>query len=237
MTAPDHALKAVRGRIKSACREAGRDPASVRLLAVSKTRDSDEIRALHALGQTAFGENYVPELVAKYDGLEAPPEPLGLEWHFVGALQGNKTRAVAERAAWVHTIDRERIARRLSEQRPADMPPLQVCLQVNISEEPQKAGVTPEACAALAACVAELPRLQLRGLMTLPAAEEDRQRQREPFARLRALRDTLNERGHTLDTLSMGMSGDLEAAILEGATLIRIGTALFGPRPGHKESK
>ncbi|WP_018880880.1 YggS family pyridoxal phosphate-dependent enzyme [Thioalkalivibrio sp. ALE30] len=231
MTTPDHALSAVRTRIEAACREAGRDPDTVRLLAVSKTRDADEIRALHVCGQSAFGENYVPELVDKYDALEAPPAPLGLEWHFIGALQGNKTRAVAERAAWVHTVDRERIARRLSDQRPAGLPPLQICLQVNISEEPQKAGVAPAEAATLADAVRDLPGLELRGLMAIPAAEDDPRRQREPFARLRALRDTLNSRGHTLDTLSMGMSGDLEAAILEGATLVRVGTALFGPRP------
>ncbi|WP_018881722.1 MULTISPECIES: YggS family pyridoxal phosphate-dependent enzyme [unclassified Thioalkalivibrio] len=231
MTTPDHALSTVRARIEAACREAGRDPDTVRLLAVSKTRDADEIRALHACGQSAFGENYVPELVDKYDALEAPPAPLGLEWHFIGALQGNKTRAVAERAAWVHTVDRERIARRLSDQRPAGLPPLQVCLQVNISEEPQKAGVAPAEAATLADAVRDLPGLELRGLMAIPAAEDDPRRQREPFARLSALRDTLNSRGHTLDTLSMGMSGDLEAAILEGATLVRVGTALFGPRP------
>ncbi|WP_024327628.1 YggS family pyridoxal phosphate-dependent enzyme [Thioalkalivibrio sp. AKL19] len=237
MTTPDHALGTVRARIEAACREAGRDPDSVRLLAVSKTRGADEIRALHARGQDAFGENYVPELVDKHDALEAPPAPLGLEWHFIGALQGNKTRAVAERAAWVHTVDRERIARRLSDQRPAGLPPLQVCLQVNISEEPQKAGVAPAETATLADAVRDLPGLDLRGLMAIPAAEEDPGRQREPFARLRALRDTLNTRGHTLDTLSMGMSGDLEAAILEGATLVRVGTALFGPRqPPSKES-
>ncbi|AKJ96165.1 alanine racemase [Thioalkalivibrio versutus] len=237
MTAPDHALSTVRARIQAACREAGRDPDSVRLLAVSKTRGADEIRALHALGQAAFGENYASELVEKHDSLEAPPTPLGLEWHFIGALQGNKTRAVAERAAWVHTIDRERIARRLSDQRPEGMPPLQVCLQVNISEEPQKAGVAPGEAAALAAAVQDLPGLALRGLMALPAAVDDLPLQREPSARLRALRDTLNAEGHSLDTLSMGMSGDLEAAILEGATIVRIGTALFGPRQSQsKES-
>ncbi|WP_038052173.1 YggS family pyridoxal phosphate-dependent enzyme [Thioalkalivibrio sp. ALJ1] len=236
MTAPDHALNTVRARIEAACREAGRNPDSVRLLAVSKTRDVREIRALHACGQIAFGENYVPELVAKHDTLEAPPAPLGIEWHFIGSLQSNKTRAVAERAAWVHTVDRERIARRLSDQRPEGMPPLQVCLQINISEEPQKAGIAPREAEALAAIVAELPGLELRGLMAIPATEVDRQRQREPFARLRELRDTLNARGQSLDTLSMGMSGDLEAAILEGATLVRIGTALFGPRPTQKES-
>ncbi|ADC72905.1 alanine racemase domain protein [Thioalkalivibrio sp. K90mix] len=230
MSAPDHAFRAVRERIVHACEQAGRDPGSVRLLAVSKTRTADDIRALHALGQTAFGENYVQELIDKFDALETGPNPLGLEWHYIGALQSNKTRPVAERAHWVHTIDRERIARRLSEQRPEHLPPLQVCLQINVSGESQKAGVPPEAAAALADTVANLPGLTLRGLMTLPAAESNRERQRRPFARLRQLKDELNARGHGLDTLSMGMSGDLEAAILEGASLVRIGTALFGPR-------
>ncbi|WP_017925112.1 YggS family pyridoxal phosphate-dependent enzyme [Thioalkalivibrio sp. HL-Eb18] len=230
MNAPDHAFRAVRERIVRACEQAGRDPGSVRLLAVSKTRTADDIRALHALGQTAFGENYVQELVDKFDTLEAGADPLGLEWHYIGALQSNKTRPVAERAHWVHTIDRERIARRLSQQRPEHLPPLQVCLQINVSGESQKAGAPPEAAAALADTVANLPGLTLRGLMTLPAAESDHDRQRQPFARLRELKDDLNARGHKLDTLSMGMSADLEAAILEGATLVRIGTALFGPR-------
>ncbi|WP_018863607.1 YggS family pyridoxal phosphate-dependent enzyme [Thioalkalivibrio sp. ARh3] len=230
MSAPDHAFRAVRERIVRACEQAGRDPCSVRLLAVSKTRTADEIRALHTLGQTAFGENYVQELIDKFDALETGPNPLRLEWHYIGALQSNKTRPVAERAHWVHTIDRERIARRLSQQRPEHRPPLQVCLQINVSGESQKAGVPPEAAAALADTVANLPGLTLRGLMTLPAAESDHERQRQPFARLRQLKDELNARGHDLDTLSMGMSGDLEAAILEGATLVRIGTALFGPR-------
>jgi len=230
MTAPDDVLSTVRQRIATACEQAGRAPDSVRLLAVSKTRGADEIRALHARGQTAFGENYVQELVDKFDTLEAAPQPLGLEWHFIGPLQSNKTRPVAERAAWVHSVDRERIARRLSDQRPAGLPPLEVCLQVNVSGEPQKAGVAPEHAAALADAIAALPRLRLRGLMTLPPAEDDRERQRRPFAALRELRDELNRAGHQLDTLSMGMSGDLEAAILEGATIVRIGTALFGPR-------
>ncbi|WP_019623986.1 YggS family pyridoxal phosphate-dependent enzyme [Thioalkalivibrio thiocyanoxidans] len=230
MSAPDHAFRAVRERIVHACEQAGRNPGSVHLLAVSKTRTADEIRALHALGQTAFGENYVQELIDKFDALETGATPLGLEWHYIGALQSNKTRPVAERAHWVHTIDRERIARRLSQQRPEHLPPLQVCLQINVSGERQKAGVPPEAAAALADTVANLPGLTLRGLMTLPAAESNRERQRQPFARLRQLKDELNAQGHDLDTLSMGMSGDLEAAILEGATLVRIGTALFGPR-------
>lgn len=231
MNAPDHAFRAVRERIVRACEQAGRDPASVRLLAVSKTRTAEEICALHALGQMAFGENYVQEFTDKFDTLETGPNPLRLEWHYIGALQSNKTRLVAERAHWVHTIDRERIARRLSEQRPEHLPPLQVCLQINVSGEDQKAGIPPEAAAALADTVATLPGLTLRGLMTLPAAETDAERQRVPFAGLRHLKDELNAQGHDLDTLSMGMSGDLEAAILEGATLVRIGTALFGPRP------
>ncbi len=228
---PDSALNQVRQRIRIACENAGRDPASVRLLAVSKTRSDREIRTLHARGQTAFGENYVQEFVDKHDALEAAPDPLGIEWHFIGALQGNKTRAVAERAAWVHTIDRERIARRLSEQRPSGSPPLQVCLQVNVGGETQKSGVDPREVFALAGAVTALPGLELRGLMTLPPAETDPERQRKPFAALRELQQALIREGHALDTLSMGMSGDLEAAILEGATLVRIGTALFGPRP------
>ena len=231
MTTPEAALDRVHARITQACHRAGRPRDSVRLLAVSKTRDVAEIRALHRLGQTAFGENYVQELIDKHDALEAPPEPAGIEWHFIGPLQSNKTRAVAERAAWVHTLEREKIARRLSEQRPEHLGPLQVCIQVNVSGEPQKAGVEPDALAALADAIAALPHLHLRGLMTLPAAETDPERQRIPFARLRELRDDLCRRGHELDTLSMGMSGDLEAAILEGATLVRIGTDLFGPRP------
>lgn len=232
---PDSALNQVRQRIRIACENAGRDPMSVRLLAVSKTRSDHEIRALQACGQTAFGENYVQEFVDKYALLEASPDPLGIEWHFIGALQGNKTRAVAERAAWVHTVDRERIARRLAQQRPSHMPPLQVCLQVNIAGEAQKAGVDPHDVFELAAAVATLPGLELRGLMTLPPPETDPERQRAPFARLRELRQALNRRGLALDTLSMGMSGDLEAAILEGATLVRVGTALFGPRQQKPE--
>lgn len=231
MNTPDIALDRVHARITQACERAGRDPAGVRLLAVSKTRNAEEIRALHRLGQTAFGENYVQELSDKYDTLEAPPEPAGIEWHFIGPLQSNKTRAVAERAAWVHTLEREKIARRLSEQRPDHLGPLEVCIQVNVSDEPQKAGVAPDQLPELAEAIAALPRLRLRGLMTLPAAESDPELQRIPFARLRELQDDLCRRGHELDTLSMGMSGDLEAAVLEGATLVRIGTDLFGPRP------
>ncbi|AHE99549.1 YggS family pyridoxal phosphate-dependent enzyme [Thioalkalivibrio paradoxus] len=220
----------VHRRIDKTCRQAGRDPSSVRLIAVSKTRTVPEITALHALGQQRFGENYVQEFVAKWEALALPALEPPLEWHFIGALQRNKTRAVAERADWVHGIDRLNIAQRLSKQRPDSHPPLQVCLQVNLSGEPGKAGVAEADLEPLAAAVAELPGLRLRGLMTLPAPSTDPAEQRRPFRRLRELHDRLNTRGHRLDTLSMGMSGDLEAAILEGATLVRVGTALFGPR-------
>ncbi|TVP87477.1 MAG: YggS family pyridoxal phosphate-dependent enzyme [Thioalkalivibrio sp.] len=218
----------VERRIAAACRQAGRERDEVRLLAVSKTRSTAEIRALHALGQRLFGENYVQEFVAKHDALtDLDPPP---EWHFIGALQTNKTRAVAERAAWVHGVDRLKIAERLSRQRPDAMAPLQVCLQVDLSGEPGKAGVPPQEAGALAAAVARLPNLALRGLMAIPAPAQDPAGQRRPLARLRELRDSLNAQGRDLDTLSMGMSDDLEAAILEGSTLVRIGTALFGPR-------
>ncbi|MCA1788661.1 MAG: YggS family pyridoxal phosphate-dependent enzyme [Thioalkalivibrio sp.] len=229
MTQLEHSWASVKRRIDAACRQAGRDRNSVRLIAVSKTRSAQEIRRLHALGQRLFGENYVQEFIAKHDALamllEPPPE-----WHFIGALQGNKTRAVAERAQWVHSIDRLKIAERLSAQRPDGLPPLQVCLQVDLSREPGKSGVPPGGLRALADATAQLPHLVLRGLMTLPAPSDDQEQRRHPFARLRELRDTLNADGHQLDALSMGMSDDLEAAIFEGATLVRVGTALFGPR-------
>jgi len=229
MTQLEHSWASVERRIDAACRQAGRDRDSVGLIAVSKTRSEQEIRALHALGQRLFGENYVQEFVAKHDALAVLLEPPP-EWHFIGAMQGNKTRAVAERAHWVHSVDRLKIAERLSAQRPAGLPPLQVCLQVDLSREPGKSGVRETELQALADATAQLPRLVLRGLMTLPAPSDDPEHQRRPFARLRELRDTLNAGGHRLDTLSMGMSDDLEAAVLEGATLIRVGTALFGPR-------
>ncbi|TVP80981.1 YggS family pyridoxal phosphate-dependent enzyme [Thioalkalivibrio sp.] len=229
MTQLEHSRASVERRIDAACRQAGRDRDSVRLIAVSKTRSEQEIRALHALGQRLFGENYVQEFVAKHDALAVLLEPPP-EWHFIGAMQGNKTRAVAERAHWVHSVDRLKIAERLSAQRPAGLPPLQVCLQVDLSRESGKSGVRETELQALADATAQLPRLVLRGLMTLPAPSDDPEHQRRPFARLRELRDTLNAGGHRLDTLSMGMSDDLEAAVLEGATLIRVGTALFGPR-------
>ena len=213
-------------RLRAAEHQYGREPGGVRLLAVSKRHPPSAIRAAHAAGQQAFGENYLQEAGEKQERLG----DLDIEWHFVGGLQSNKTREVAERFHWVHTIDRTKIARRLSEHRPPGLPPLSVCLQINISEEPQKAGCPPEEAEALAAAVAELPRLRLRGLMAIPAPAEGVAEQRRPFARLRELQERLQRLGHDLDTLSMGMSGDLEAAIAEGSTLVRIGTAVFGPR-------
>ncbi len=222
-------LARVRARIAAASHEAGRDPAEVALVAVSKTRGAEEIAALHHLGQRAFGESYLQEALAKLDALA----DLDLEWHFIGPLQANKTRRVAERFAWVHSVDRLKLAQRLSAQRPHSLPPLNVCLQVNISQEASKAGVAPGAATALATEIAALPRLRLRGLMAIPAPAAEAESARQPFRALRAMADALRAGGLALDTLSMGMSDDLEAAILEGATLVRVGTALFGPRPEH----
>lgn len=219
-------LQIVRGRIGRAERRYGRPPGSVRLLPVSKTQPAPVLREAFQAGLRAFGESYLQEAVAKMDELG----DLDLEWHFIGPLQSNKTRRVAERFAWVHSVDREKIARRLSEQRPADLPPLQVCLQVNIDREPTKSGCDPSMVEALVRYVSGLPRVRLRGLMAIPADTADFRRQRESFARLRRLLEELRMQGFPLDTLSMGMSGDLEAAIAEGATIVRVGTALFGPR-------
>lgn len=219
-------LEQVRERIRQAEREFGRPADSVRLLAVSKTRAADEIRVCAAAGQVAFGENYLQEALEKIEELR----DLALEWHFIGRLQGNKTRPVAENFAWVHGIERLKHAERLSQQRPDRLPPLQVCLQVKIDPEDSKGGLDPTETAELISAVGELPRLQLRGLMTLPAPSAAGERQRRPFRLLRELRDRLASPELPLDTLSMGMSGDLEAAIAEGATLVRVGTALFGPR-------
>lgn len=219
-------LQAVRSRIAAAARQCGRAPASVGLLAVSKTQTADRVREAHAAGQLAFGENYVQEGVDKIHELAAPM----LEWHFIGPLQSNKTRAVAETFAWVHSIDRFKVAERLSQQRPQHLPPLQLCLQVNVSGEDTKSGVAADEVMALARQIATLPRLQLRGLMAIPAPAVDLEAQRLPFRRLRELFDELRHAGLKIDTLSMGMSTDMEAAIAEGATLVRIGTAIFGER-------
>ncbi len=218
-------LQQVRTRITTAARAAGRDPATIRLLAVSKKQPLAKLEAALAAGQHAFGESYLQEALPKIAALGDAPE-----WHFIGPLQSNKTRPVAEHFDWVQSVDRLRIAERLSAQRPADRPPLDICLQVNVSGEARKAGVAPDELPALAAAVRELPGLRLRGLMTIPARSTDFEQQRVPFRQLRELFGQLLQAGFELDTLSMGMSNDLEAAIAEGATLVRIGTAIFGPR-------
>jgi hypothetical protein len=220
-------LVAVQTRIAAATAAAGRPPGAVRLLAVSKTRPAADVRALFAAGQRAFGENYVQEAEAKMAELA----DLGIEWHHIGRIQGNKTRAIAERFQWAHGITDEQQARRLSRQRPAELRPLDVCIQVNVSNEATKAGVAIPTLEPLARAVAALPNLRLRGLMAIPEPCADPVAQRLPFRALRELSDRLRDAGLELDTLSMGMSDDLEAAILEGATLVRVGTALFGPRP------
>lgn len=233
-------LQAVRDRITTACAAAGRDPASVRLLAVSKTFGPDAVMAAIAGGQTAFGENYVQEGVEKIlavrDSLAsgvAGPLSSPAEWHHIGPLQSNKTRLVAAHFDWVQSVDRLKIAQRLNEQRPAHLPPLQVCLQVNIDGGPTKAGVRPEEAQALAAEVARLPRLQLRGLMSIPEPAPDFIAACAIHQRARALFDQINKAGvlpQAMDTLSLGMTADLEAAIHAGSTMVRVGTAIFGGR-------
>lgn len=219
-------LQAVHARIAAACLAAGRDPAGVTLLAVSKTFGPEAVRAAHAAGQTAFGENYIQEAVDKMTALADLP----LQWHCIGPIQSNKTRLVAEHFTWAQTVDRLKIAQRLSEQRPAHLPPLQVCLQVNVDAGATKSGVAPADLPALAQAVAALPRLQLRGLMFIPDPKPDFERMQAVFLQARALYEALRAAGLPLDTLSMGMSADLEAAIHAGSTLVRVGTAIFGGR-------
>jgi pyridoxal phosphate enzyme (YggS family) len=219
--------QAVRRRIADAAGRVGRDPATVSLLAVSKGQSADAIRAAYALGQRAFGENYVQEAVAKAAELADLP---GIEWHMIGPLQTNKTRIAAERFAWVQSVDRLKIAERLSVAREAHLSPLSVCVQVNISGEPSKSGAAPGDAGALAQAIAGLPRLILRGFMGIAEETAALDRQRGQFRVLRELFDAARADGLALDTLSMGMSADLEAAVAEGATMVRIGTALFGPR-------
>ena len=221
-------LARVRSRIGAACAAAGRPVQAVTLLAVSKMQDAAAVREAVAAGQAAFGENYVQEALDKMAEL-ADLRPR-ISWHLIGPLQSNKTRLAAEAFDWVHSVDRLKIAQRLSDQRPAALTPLQVCLQVNISGEASKGGVAPAEVPALALAVSALPRLKLRGLMAIPEPAPDPQAQRRPHRALRELCDELNRRGLALDTLSMGMSADLEAAIAEGATLVRVGTAVFGER-------
>ncbi|MEO5771087.1 MAG: YggS family pyridoxal phosphate-dependent enzyme [Burkholderiaceae bacterium] len=221
-------LQQVRQRIAAACALAQRPVQSVTLLAVGKTFGADAVREAAAAGQRAFGENHVQEALAKIDTLA--DLRTGLEWHLIGPLQSNKTREVAAAFDWVHSIDRSKTAERLSAQRPAGLAPLQVCLQVNLDGEASKSGVAPGELPALAHAVAGLPGLRLRGLMSIPAPREGLEAQREPHRRLRALFEALQAEGLALDTLSMGMSDDLEAAVLEGATIVRVGSAIFGSR-------
>ena len=230
MTSVDVNLQQVRQRMASACAAAGRPVQSVTLLAVSKTQGPDAVRAAYAAGQRAFGENYVQEALAKVQALADLRAQL--QWHLIGPLQSNKTRPVAEAFDWVHTVDRLKLAQRLAEQRPPAQPPLQVCLQVNVSGEASKAGVAPGEVVALAQAVAALPRLRLRGLMSIPEPLDDPAAQRLPHRALRELLATCNAAGLALDTLSMGMSADLEAAVAEGASIVRVGTAVFGQRAG-----
>ncbi|WP_162591024.1 YggS family pyridoxal phosphate-dependent enzyme [Variovorax sp. PBL-E5] len=228
MTMIDDKLQQVRARIVTACTAVGRDPASVHLLAVSKTFAADAVREALAAGQQAFGENYVQEGVAKIEALAGLRDQL--QWHCIGPLQSNKTRTVAEHFDWVHSIDRLKIAERLSEQRPAHLPPLQVCLQVNVDGGANKSGVPASEALPLARAVAALPRLQLRGLMAIPEPAPDFAAQRDLFLRAAAVFGGMREAGLAVDTLSLGMSADLEAAIAAGSTMVRIGTAIFGAR-------
>jgi PLP dependent protein len=245
-------LQQLRSRIVAAAGIAGRDPAQIRLIAASKTFDAVAVRAAHAAGQVDFGENYVQEALDKMVKVQAmlaadiesaaSHHPAGvaspqagpllrpLVWHFIGPIQSNKTRAIAEHFDWVHSVDRLKIAERLSAQRPASLPPLDICLEVNISGEASKGGVSAEDLPTLAQAVSHLPRLRLRGLMAIPAPSSDPLEQRAAFAAVRRLYEALRASGYSLDTLSMGMSGDLEAAIAEGATMVRVGTAIFGER-------
>jgi pyridoxal phosphate enzyme (YggS family) len=221
-------LQRVHQRMDRVAVSSGRRPGSVQLLAVSKTFSAAAVREAYAAGQRAFGENYVQEALAKIADLADLRSQI--EWHLIGPLQSNKTRDVAETFDWVHSVDRLKIAERLSAQRPASLPPLQLCLQVNISGEASKSGLLPAEVPAVAAAVAGLPRVVLRGLMAIPEPVADRQAQRLPHRALRDLMAAVNDTGLALDTLSMGMSADLEAAVLEGATLVRVGSAIFGGR-------
>ncbi|SDN68318.1 hypothetical protein SAMN05216517_112145 [Janthinobacterium sp. OK676] len=223
-------LQAVRDAIAQAALEAQRTPEDVTLLAVSKTFGADAVLDAMRAGQAAFGENYLQEALDKIAAVKLAQPQGAPVWHFIGPIQSNKTRPIAEHFDWVHTVEREKIAARLSEQRPPGLPDLNICLQVNISGEASKSGVTPAELPALAHAVAQLPRLRLRGLMAIPEPETELALQRAAFAQLRALYEQLKAEGLALDTLSMGMSADLRAAVLEGATIVRVGSAIFGSR-------
>ncbi len=219
-------LNRISAQIKQAAEACNRDPDSVLLLAVSKRKPASDIRLAFELGQKHFGENYLQEAQQKMADLQ----DLDICWHFIGAIQSNKTRNIAEAFDWAHCIDRVKIARRLSEQRPADMPPLNVCIQVNVDHEDSKAGIELDAVPEMAAAIHQLPGIRLRGLMTIPAPRESFDEQRPAFAQLARLQTALQQQGIDCDTLSMGMTQDMDAAIAEGATLVRIGTAIFGER-------
>lgn len=219
-------LERVKARIEAIAKKTGRPPESITLLAASKTNPPECLREAFAAGQRIFGENYLQEALVKMAALT----DLAIEWHFIGPIQSNKTRRIAENFAWVHSIDRKKIADRLSKDRPESLPPLQVCLQVNVSGEDSKSGVAPKEAADLAAHVIELPRLKLRGVMAIPELTKATALQRSQFRMLKDVYDQLKQTGYDLDTVSMGMSEDMDLAIEEGATLVRVGTAIFGPR-------
>lgn len=227
MTVRDN-LQIIGAKLNEFAKQHQRSPSQIQLLAVSKRHPVSAIQAAYDAGQTAFGENYVQELIDKARQLA----DLNIQWHFIGPLQSNKTRQIAAVANWVHTIERIKIAQRLNKQRPPDLPPLNICIQVNISGESSKSGILPDELLDFAASLSEFPQLRLRGLMVIPAAESNFDKQRVAFAKTADLLTLLNNHGHQLDTLSMGMSGDMEAAIAEGATIVRIGTAIFGQREG-----
>lgn len=230
MTPPANDIAAnlanVRDAIARHAEAFGRDPSAIRLVAVSKTRPPADVVAALQRDQLEFGENYLQEALPKIETLAG----CGARWHYIGRIQANKTRDLAARFDWVQTVDREKVAQRLNEQRPDSLPPLNICLQVNVDSEPQKAGANPDKLSALATAIAQMPRLSLRGLMAIPAEQDSCDAQRRAFARLRELFEDLQGNGHALDTLSMGMSGDLRAAIAEGSTMVRVGTAIFGER-------
>jgi len=226
-------LQVVNARITAAAQAAGRNPQDIRLLAVSKFFDAASVLEAVRAGQAAFGENYVQEALDKIAALKLAAPEAQVSWHFIGPIQSNKTRQIAENFDWVHSVDREKIARRLSEQRPPELPPLNVCLQINISAEDSKSGLSPDELLPVARAVAAMPGLRLRGLMAIPAPTEVEAEQRVAFRRLRELLVMLTDAGIACDTLSMGMSADLDAAIAEGATIVRVGTAIFGQRQTH----
>jgi PLP dependent protein len=230
MSAISQNLQGVRASIARAATNVGRDPQQVMLLAVSKTFGPQAVIEAAAAGQRAFGENYLQEALDKMVAVSAAQPDVRLEWHFIGPIQSNKTRQIATHFDWVHAIDREKIAQRLSEQRPPELPPLNVCLQVNVSGEASKSGVAPDEVLGLAQVVAALPRLRLRGLMAIPEPAEGFEAQRVPFRQMHQLFEQLRQQGIALDTLSMGMSADMAAAIAEGSTMVRVGTAIFGKR-------